>query len=137
MAAVHFRDGRITGATAPRTPDLAELLLASRKVSSVALRALGTTHPRGPARDRETAAALLREGLVDEAALRDAARRQVELVVQELVGWKEGEFAFNRESDGEPERAPGAADLDAQDVLLTVLQHLDEAARATPAAAGR
>jgi hypothetical protein len=134
MAAVHFRAGRITGATAPGTPDVGELLVRARKISSVALRALRTPQARGPRRDDELAAALLREGLVDARSLQDAARRQVELVLLELMSWKEGEFAFNRE-DGESPATPVATDLDAQDVLLTVLKQMDEAAR-SPAGSG-
>jgi len=134
MAAVHFRDGRITGATSPGMPDLGEVLLRARKISSVALRAVRTSHP-GPQPDHVIGEALLREGIVDAATLRDAIRRQVEMVVLELVRWKEGEFAFNREGDGDPASTPVPVELDAQDVLLNVLKQMDEDARA-PAAPG-
>jgi len=57
------------------------------------------------------------------------------MVVLELVRWKEGEFAFNREGDGDPASTPVPVELDAQDVLLNVLKQMDEDAR-VPAAPG-
>ncbi len=134
MAAVHFRDGRITGATSPGTPDLGEVLLRARKISSVALRAVRTSRP-GQQPDRVIGEVLLREGIVDAETVRDGVRRQVELTILELVKWKEGEFAFNREGDGDPASTPVPVELDAQAVLLNVLKQMDEDAR-IPAAPG-
>jgi hypothetical protein len=55
-----------------------------------------------------------------------------------VLKWKGGEFAFNREGENEPEGAQGAAEFDAQDVLLNVLKQIDEdtRGRVSPGAQG-
>jgi tetratricopeptide (TPR) repeat protein len=133
MAAVHFRAGRITGAESAGTPDVGELLLRARKISSVALRALRTADQP----DHVLAELLVREGLVEAAAVEEALRWRVELTILELVRWKDGEFAFSREGEDEPAGAPVPVEFDAQDVLLNVLRQLDEDARASSAPALR
>lgn len=133
LAAVHFREGRITGARSPGTPDLGELLLQARKLSTVALRAAKAAQPPDQP-DHALGAALVKEGLVDAAAVQEALRRQAELTLLELVQWKDGEFAFNREGD-DLQGSPCAAELDAQEVLLNVFRQMDEDARGLPAAA--
>jgi hypothetical protein len=135
MAAVQFRDGRITGATSPGTPDLGDLLLESRKISSVTLRALREAQPAGQP-DHVLGGVLVKEGAVDEVAVRDALRRKIELTVAQVLKWKDGEFAFNRDGDADPASADPAVEFDAQDVLLNVMKRLDEDSRdrAAPAA---
>jgi len=46
-------------------------------------------------------------GAGDAAAVQDAQRLQIELTIRQLVGWKDGEFAFSRDGDGDgaPARA--------------------------------
>jgi hypothetical protein len=127
MAAVHFRDGRITGATSTVSPDIGEILVAARKLSTVALRALKPAQPDQP--DHVLGARLIQEGLVDERAVREALRRKVELTIAEVLKWKGGEFAFNREGDTEPSSTQVPVEFDAQDVLLNVLKQIDEDAR--------
>lgn len=126
MAAVHFHDGRITGATSPGAPDFGELLVGARKISSGALLAArsGRNLP-----DHALGSVLVREGLVDAAAVEDALRQQVERTMLELVQWKDGEFAFSREGEADEAAADAPVEFDAQDVLLTVFKHIDEARR--------
>jgi tetratricopeptide (TPR) repeat protein len=135
MAAVHFRDGRITGATSTVSPDIGEILVAARKLSTVALRALKPAQPDQP--DHVLGARLIQEGLVDERAVREALRRKVELTIAEVLKWKDGEFAFNREGDSEPSSAQVPVEFDAQDVLLNVLKQIDEDARGRTAPGAR
>jgi hypothetical protein len=131
MAAMHFRDGRITGAESKGTPDVGELLLQARKLSSVALRSVRTADQP----DHLLGELLVREGLVDAAAVEEALRRRVELIVLELLRWKDGEFAFSREAEDEAAKTALPVELDAQDVLLNVFRQMDEEARARPAPA--
>ena len=88
--------------------------------------------------DHVLGARLVKEGLVDERAVREALRRKVELTIFEVLKWKDGEFAFNREGENEPSATEGAVEFDAQDVLLNVLKQIDEDARgrAAPARSG-
>jgi hypothetical protein len=129
MAAVHFRDGRITGATSSVTPDVGEILLRTRKISNVALRAVKTAQSSADEPDHVLGARLVKEGLVDERAVREALRRKIELTILEVLKWKDGEFAFNRDGENEPSGTDGAVEFDAQDVLLNVLKQIDEDAR--------
>jgi len=136
MAAVHFRAGRITGATSPGAPGVGELLLSARKISTVALRAVTSAQPEGQP-DHVLGDVLVREGLVDVAAVRDALRRKVELTILEVLHWKDGEFAFNREGDSEAVATEGAMEFDAQGVLLNALRTMDEEARSASAPGAR
>jgi hypothetical protein len=133
MAAMQFRDGRISGATAPGAPDVGELLVRARKLSPVALRAVRAAQA-ADAPDHAIAARLVEEGLADEAAVREAIRGKVEGAILEVLRWKGGEFAFNRE-EAAPPPSPAQVELDAQDVLLNVLKQMDEDARARSAPA--
>ncbi len=136
IAAVHFRAGRITGATSPGTPKLGDLLVGARKISTVALRAV--TSARGADEpDHVLGELLIRDGVVDAAAVQEALRRQAEATLLEIVNWRDGEFAFNREGDGEAAAGERAVEFDAQDVLLNVFRQLDEDGRSRSAAAAR
>jgi hypothetical protein len=136
VAAVHFREGRITGARSPETPDLGELLVAARKLSPVALRGLRAGRPSDQP-DHVLGELLVRERLVDAESVAEALRRQAGATLRELVQWNDGEFAFNREGDGEDGASAHMVELDAQEVLLDVFRQLDEARRGEPAVAAR
>jgi hypothetical protein len=123
VAALRLRDGRITGADSPSTPDVGELLLRARKISALALHAV----PDEP--DQEIGDALVRGGLAETAAVKEALERQIALAVRELVEWKDGEFAFNREAEGDEAAARIEVALDPQAVLLNVFKEMDEASR--------
>jgi hypothetical protein len=133
MAAVHFRRGRIASAGSAATPRLGDLLVSARKLSPVALRAAAAARPADAA-DHLLADELVREGIVDAAAVEEALRRQAEATLLEILGWPDGEFAFNRDADDDAAEAH-AVELDAQEVLLNVVRRLDEDGRAGPAAA--
>jgi hypothetical protein len=135
MAAVQFRDGRIAGATSSSAPDLCELLLQGKKITNLALRAVKTAHPVDQP-DHVVAAQLVKDGVVDEPTVRETLRRKIELIVLEVLKWKDGEFAFNRDGEGGP-GAPSGVEFDAQDVLLNVLKQIDEDARGRAAPAAR
>jgi hypothetical protein len=123
VAALRLRDGWITGAASPGTPNVGELLLRARKISPLALRAV----PDEP--DQVIGDVFVREGLADAAAVKEALEQQIGLAVRELVEWRDGEFAFNREAEGDEARTQIAVALDPQAVLLTVFKDMDEASR--------
>ncbi len=62
--------------------------------------------------------------------VRRALREQIGLAVREIIGWREGEFAFNREAPGG--EAELQVEVDPQEVLLNVLKDMDEASRPRP-----
>jgi hypothetical protein len=128
VAALRLRDGWITGAASPGTPNVGELLLRARKISALALRAV----PDEP--DHVIGDVFVREGLADADAVKEALERQIRLAVRELVEWKDGEFAFNREAEGDEGQARIAVALDPQGVLLNVFKDMDEASRPDEAA---
>ena len=59
-----------------------------------------------------------------------ALERRVELTVRELLAWKDGEFAFSRDGEGEPERTALSVEVDPQVVLLNFFKEQDERSRA-------
>jgi hypothetical protein len=128
---LRFDDGFLTGGAAPTTPGLADLLVRARRLSPLALRALELPS-QGDGADRDAGARLVREGLVDEAAVCQALQERVALAVRELLEWKEGRFSFT--SGAGPARTGPSARVDAQALLLQVFKELDESSR--PAAAG-
>jgi hypothetical protein len=127
-AALRFRDGRIAGAASPTTPGLGELLVRARKLSPVVLQAVLDRQAQQPRSEGLIGELLAREGLVDADDVKKALREQIELAVKEVVLWRDGEFAFNRQ-EGEEERSEIPVEADPQEVLLNVLKDMDEASR--------
>lgn len=130
-AALRFRDGRIAGAASPSTVGVGELLIRARKLSAVTLQSVLERQGKPARRDGVLGEVLVREGLVGVDDVRAALREQISLTVKEILAWREGEFAFNRE---EAEADADAAaeipvEVDPQEVLLNVLKDMDEAAR--------
>jgi tetratricopeptide (TPR) repeat protein len=134
MGTLRFRDGFVTAGAAPGTPDLGAALVRLRKVSALALAALAS--PAGAEQpDHVLGEALVREGIVDAAAVHEAQRLQIELTIRQLVQWKDGEFAFSRDAEDPGPRAGGSVSLDPQAVLLEVFRQLDEESRGAAASA--
>lgn len=125
VGALRFRGGRITGASSPAAPALGDLLLQARQVTPVTLRAAAP--PGDEVTDDALGERLVRDGAVAVAAVEGALRRRIELALRQLVGWNDGEFAFE-ESAPAPAAGPGV-ELDAQGLLLNVFKELDEAVR--------
>ena len=127
MGAVRFENGFLTGAAAPGTPALGDALVRLRRLTPVGLAAVAA--PGGEQSDEALGEALVAKGLVDAAAVEAAQRLQIELTVRQLVGWKDGEFAFSRDREAAPARDEGTVSLDPQAVLLEVFRQLDEESR--------
>jgi tetratricopeptide (TPR) repeat protein len=130
MAALRFRDGWITGAAAPGTPDIGQLLVSAGKLSVGALRTVAARQGSDP-HEHLLGELLVRDGLVDAAAVQEALRRQIELAVREVIGWKNGEFAFNRDENEKSPASEIPVSVDPQVVLLEVFKELDEASRSS------
>jgi hypothetical protein len=128
MGALRFREGWITGAASPGTPELGELLVSAQKLSAEALRQVAAQQA-GEQRDHVIGELLVREGLVEEAAVQEALSRQIELTVRELVRWKDGEFAFNHDGEEAAARSSISVAIDPQGVLLNAFKEMDEASR--------
>jgi len=134
MGALRFRDGWITGAASPATPGIGQLLLRGRKITPVALRA-ATAAEAGDEPDEILGARLVQDGIVDATAVQAAFEQQIGLAIRELVAWKDGEFAFKRETEGPAAPEAVSVALDPQGVLLTVFKDMDEAAAGRASAA--
>jgi tetratricopeptide (TPR) repeat protein len=125
-AAVHLIDGRITGAAAPGSANLGDLLIErgalTREGLSTALR-----------RQLEASSQLLLGSvlmdlkLVDRDSLERTLVDQVKMALLEMVGWQEGRFAFEP-FRGSAEHLPDevVVDLDTRAVLMDVLRQYDE-----------
>jgi hypothetical protein len=126
-AALRFHEGRIAGAASPATPGVGELLIRAGKLSAVVLQAILDRQGGRARTDGVLGEVLVRERLVEAGDVQRALREQIALAIKEIVGWREGEFAFNREEPGG--EAEIAVEVDPQEVLLNVLKDMDEAAR--------
>ena len=74
-------------------------------------------------------AALVEQGLVEEAQVKSALVRQLHCALRELVGWDKGQFAFEPEKLDEEAAGAVAIEVDTQGALLDVLREIDEANR--------
>jgi hypothetical protein len=128
MGALRFRDGWITGAASPSTPNVGEVLVRARKVEPGALQSLasslGADQP-----DALLGEQIVRDGLADAASVQRAFEEQIGLAVRELMNWTDGEFTFNRETETAPEATALAVALDPQGLLLNFFKDMDEASR--------
>lgn len=125
LAVLRFRDGRITGAASPGIPKIGEILVSAGKLSAEAVRAAAERRSDGRSGGL-FGELLVREGLVEVAAVQEALRRQIELAVRELVGWKAGEFAFNHDGESASGGSKISISSDPQALLLTVFDDSNE-----------
>jgi tetratricopeptide (TPR) repeat protein len=127
MGAFRFRKGRITGAAAPSTPSVGELLVRNGTITAEVLASVGP--PReGTLVDAGLADRLVQRGAVDAAGAREAGRQQIEQVLRELIDWTDGEFAFTREEEAPP-TGDASIEVDAQQLLLELFRERDESSR--------
>lgn len=126
MGTMQFRKGFITGAASPGTPSACDLLVRAGKVTAEAVRELAPESARPGLAPCE---AIVRRGLADAGAVQAALRRQIELVLRELVAWTDGEFAFSQEAGTEAASPAITVQVDAQELLLNLFKELDEASR--------
>jgi hypothetical protein len=132
IGALRFRDGKIVGAASPGTPNLAESLARESRISEDQLRALTAGGADLP--DDVLAERLVEGGMAALGEVQEALARQVWVAVRELVRWRDGVFAFNRDggATGASRLAPS---VDPQEVLLDVFKEMDEASRSSSAPA--
>jgi tetratricopeptide (TPR) repeat protein len=127
MGAFRFRKGRITGAAAPSTPSVGELLVRGGLLTAEGLASAGPAR-EGALVDAELIGRLVELRLVEAAAVREASRQQIEQALRELIDWTDGEFAFTREEE-EPQAGEATIELDAQQLLLEIFRERDESSR--------
>jgi hypothetical protein len=130
IGALRFKDGKIVSAASPGTPNLAVTLARASRISEEQLQAL--TAAELP--DDVLAERLVAGGLADPGEVLEALSQQVWVAVRELVRWRDGEFAFNRD-DGAAGASGLAPAVDPQEVLLDVFKEMDEASRGSSAPA--
>jgi hypothetical protein len=127
IGAIHLRSGKVTGAAAPDSSDLCAYLLTRNAVTQEQLQTVQQSNGTQPVLAIDLR--LLEQGLVTVEQLQQALRDQVLAAFTELVEWREGQFAFDRDLVGSP-RSGAEIELDPRDVLLEVYAGNDE--RATP-----
>jgi hypothetical protein len=136
-AELGFHGGRIASATGPGTLRLGELLLAAGAIDLPTLDA-ALAHQAATSPHR-TLGRILSDGGLAPEAMYLAVRRQIQDVVQQVVGWKQGAFEFAPEElklmgdlASQPGEMVSAVELDTQSALLEALQILDESRRDAP-----
>ncbi|HEY5959187.1 MAG TPA: DUF4388 domain-containing protein, partial [Polyangiaceae bacterium] len=127
IGAVHLRNGFISGAAAPNTISLRDVLITAGKLTAeISERAAALqkrTQPHLP-----IGAILVNEGWVSTEDIVASLRTQTYAAIAELLHWGDGQFAFDPEvGEGAPESQVEIA-LDPQAVLLDIFKGIDEQA---------
>lgn len=122
MGALRFVSGFVTAGASPATPGLGEFLVRAGKLPAQTLRGLDLA-------DHLLAAKVVKDGLADAAAVREALEEQAASAVRELAFWKDGEFAFTQEAEATSESPETSVSLDPQGLLLRVFKDVDEESR--------
>ena len=120
LGAVHFNGGMLAGAAAPRCRNLGELLLADGSVTEEELEAASKAQ-QAEQDSRLFGAILVENGQVDQETMRAVLEKQVYLAIDEMMDWRDGQFAFAPDLSDEPFPAELELCLDPQMVLLDVL----------------
>jgi hypothetical protein len=129
IGAVHLRAGAVTGAVAPSSKELRHYLLARGSVTEPQLRLIEQLPERGkPTPLLELT--LLEEGVVTTDQVRQAVRDQVLAAFVELIGWHEGQFAFDPETFTQPAPSGVEIELDPQPILLEAYATMDDESKA-------
>jgi hypothetical protein len=126
---VHFRAGRVTGASIRSNPHpIGQILLRAGKITEDELERARAIHSR-PGESRRLGEILVAMGLVTPRELERQVRRQIEAVVFELLSWQEGWFSFVEEEDrGDLDPDSGIA---VESVLMEAARRIDEWTRIT------
>lgn len=135
QAQISFHRGRIASAWSPRSPTVTSLLIQSGKLDSGELQHI-VQRQQSQVPSCTLGQALLDEGRVSWAELRDAVATKVEKAIFELISWRDGQFrllADEVRADDELTFAPGEVlpicDIDTQGILLEAVRLFDERSR--------
>ena len=127
IGAVHMRQGMLTGAAAPGSENLGEMLIEAAVVTADQIEAHRKhDDDRG---SKLIGRRLVDAGLVDRDTVKKVLVDQVYAAVHEMVGWTTGRFAFEpdkRSGADAPDSSEIDIELDSQAVLLDVLRRIDE-----------
>lgn len=136
IGSLHFSEGRVTSATSPATPPIGQVLVESQQLAKDVLDAAAGALGSAPD-DPLICDHLLREGLVESAALQVALEKQLGVTLHEVLQWKDGEFTFDRDGETGAAKLGSVVSVDVQGPLMRVFQEMDEAARDTGTASTR
>jgi hypothetical protein len=126
MAAVNFREGRITGATSPDTPDVGDPAPRAKDLERGAEG--GEGFPAGRPADHVLGERLVREGTsTPPPSRRRSGGGRADLPRARAVEGRR--VRLQPRAENEPASAPASIDLDAQEVLLNIFKQMDEDAR--------
>lgn len=127
IGAVHLRNGLISGAAAPGTPSLRDMLIADGKLTAD-VAAQAAVHQQQAQTHLPMGAILINQGWSSEGDIAAALRAQTHAAVAELLQWGDGLFAFDPEyGEGGPE-VPVEIALDPQTMILEIVKGMDEQA---------
>ena len=127
-AALRFRDGLITGSRSTAALELGSVLVKARKIAP---KDLETPPARQAAALGPEALGdmLVRAGLVDALTVQKELARHIERTVRTLIGWRDGQFAFDNHGTAAAATTSVPVALDCQAVLLNAFKELDESTR--------
>jgi hypothetical protein len=121
IGAIHLRSGKVTGAAAPSSSNLCDYLVARGALTHQQLRAIEQIVERSvPAAPVDLT--LLEQGVVTIEQVQQGLCDQVLAAFRELLEWRDGQFAFDREM---AQPAPSAVEIELDvPVILAELQKM-------------
>jgi hypothetical protein len=133
LGRLHFRDGQIIRATKPEMTNLGDLLRGRGLITSDQLQEAIRIQQVAP-RPQPLGRILEEMGVINHNMLREAIIAQFKEVIYDLVGWEEGSFRFELETENSPDDISATPDdlfppeeMDTQFLLLEAVRIFDEA----------
>jgi tetratricopeptide (TPR) repeat protein len=125
---VKLHQGKISGASAPGSKRIGEILVALGALTQARLREAMTRH-QSIMNDDRLGKALLDLGWVEQDVLLQALSRQSHQALAEMVQWVHGSFSFEPAHGDSADQPEPCVTLDVDAVLLDVMRQLDELRR--------
>lgn len=125
---IRLSEGQLTGASAPATPRLGQLLVQQGAIDERLLREIVEQQRLTEKLQEEPALLgmlLVKKKLVGLERLNEAMTEQLLSALAELMEWKTGQFAFHASSTP----APSSLSFDIQPLLMEATRRADEARR--------
>lgn len=128
VGAVHLTKGFITGAAAPCTMTLRDLLISRASLTEErANKAVEMQKAGKPVVPIGTL--LVRNGWCSKEDVADCLRVQIKLAMSELMKWGDGQFAFDPEATVTAQAGEIELAVDPQALILDIFREMDESAK--------
>ncbi len=128
IGAIHLRDGIITGAAAPGTENIGDILLRQGLITAAQLSSAIDVQKSGSS-NRPMGTLLVDKGFVDPEFVKKALTEQSYKAIRVLLSWMDGSFVFHSETTAKTDSDEIEISLDPQMAVLQWYKEIDEESR--------